>query len=135
MSNSRVSLLSESELVEHDMKSLSDKIPTIAAGSWEILPVSTHPSLPSMPSLPSSSNKNEDKSPMFSNLMDSLANVPPEYIYGLIAATSSAILVYRQFGKRIRSSDWVTPSHTQTKKRWIKGVVTRWVQHIRVNRD
>jgi len=86
-----------------------------------------------MASLPSSSNKNEDKSPIFRKLLDDFANVPREYIFGLIAATSSAFLVRRQFGKRIKNSDWVTPTHM--KKRWIKGVVTRWVRHIRMNRD
>lgn len=40
------------------------------------------------------------------------------------ATAMSSILVYKRFGRRIRNSEWVTPK-LLTRKRWLKGVVTR----------
>jgi len=40
------------------------------------------------------------------------------------ATAMSSILVYKRFGQRIRNSEWVTPK-LLTRKRWLKGVVTR----------
>lgn len=49
-------------------------------------------------------------------------------IFALGSATAvSSILVYKRFGQRIRNSEWVTPK-LLTRKRWLKGVVTRWVR-------
>jgi len=43
---------------------------------------------------------------------------------GSVTAISAA-LVYRRYGRRVRNSDWVTP-RLLTRKRWLKGVVTRY---------
>jgi hypothetical protein len=40
------------------------------------------------------------------------------------ATAMSAAMFYRRFGRRIRNVDWVTPV-LLSRKRWIKGVVTR----------
>lgn len=40
------------------------------------------------------------------------------------ATAMSAAMIYRRFGRRIRNVDWVTPE-VLSRKRWIKGVVTR----------
>ena len=40
------------------------------------------------------------------------------------ATAVSAAMIYRRFGRRIRNVDWVTPV-LLSRKRWIKGVVTR----------
>jgi hypothetical protein len=37
--------------------------------------------------------------------------------------TTSSIVAYRRYFRRIRNSDWVLPHHV-SQKRWIKGVVT-----------
>ena len=40
------------------------------------------------------------------------------------ATAMSATIIYKRFGRRIRNVDWVTPL-LLSRKRWIKGVVTR----------
>jgi hypothetical protein len=85
-----------------------------------------------LPDLFSSSlgtNRKEEKS---SSLQEILSNLSPfdGYVLGIITA-GSAFLAFHRFGRRIKNSEWVHGQHL-SKKQWIKGVVTRWVQHVEI---
>jgi len=61
-------------------------------------------------------------------------SIPPAgTIFAIFAlgsvATISSVLLYKRFGRRIRNSEWVTPK-LLTRKRWLKGVVTRLVRRV-----
>jgi hypothetical protein len=50
------------------------------------------------------------------------------FVLGSVSGISS-IFLYKRFGRRVRNSEWVTPK-LLTKKRWLKGVVTRLVRRF-----
>jgi len=63
------------------------------------------------------------------NAQNQFQALPPSVavltIFTLGSATAmSTVVAYKRFGRRIRNVDWVTPA-LLSRKRWIKGVVTR----------
>jgi hypothetical protein len=67
-------------------------------------------------------------------LKDQAALIPPPALVLSIfalgsASTMIAAFVYRRFFRRLRTGDWITPD-VFSKKKWIKGVVTRSSTHF-----
>lgn len=50
------------------------------------------------------------------------------FTLGAFASASTAVL-YARYGRRLRTSDWVTPD-LFARRRWVNGVVTSWVSLI-----
>jgi hypothetical protein len=66
----------------------------------------------------------------FTNAHTQFKALPPSVIvlttFTLGSATAmSVVMIHKRFGRRIRNVDWVTPA-LLSRKRWIKGVVTRY---------
>lgn len=63
-------------------------------------------------------------------LKEEVEKISPPLAFALVAlgsgATITTAFVYRRYFRRIRSGDWITPD-VFAKRKWIKGVVTRYV--------
>jgi len=129
---------------------LSDKFSLDWFGLWEtgrltVLEAISRQTACRMPFLPSSQGDNKKSHPNSQDSQLSLANrrdsplSPAAAIFVTFllgsAATAGSIQLYKRYAKRIRNSAWITPKHL-SKKRWIKGVVTRYVDRsFRENRS
>ena len=75
----------------------------------------------------------------FAQLVAQFEELPTPVAAGIIfglgsVATVSTVLIHKRYARRVRNSDWVTPT-LLTRKRWLKGVVTRWVRSPAISKD
>ncbi|KAG5350570.1 hypothetical protein C0989_010357 [Termitomyces sp. Mn162] len=80
--------------------------------------------LPSKPhnDFPKTSNDNDANSKRLDTRLRSILIVLSSISIG-IALTTTSIAITKQYGRRIRNSDWVTPDMFR-RRRWVRGVVT-----------
>ncbi|KNZ71309.1 hypothetical protein J132_00049 [Termitomyces sp. J132] len=86
--------------------------------------------LPSKPhnDFPKTSNDNDANSKRLDTRLRSILIVLSSISIG-IALTTTSIAITKQYGRRIRNSDWVTPDMFR-RRRWVRGVVTSSVYFL-----
>ena len=104
--------------------------------AWRVVPLPCSTKyLPAMFTSWTSAKKEEEKKPPPSDVLTKLAHIQNvgrndiiAFTLGAAVATVAAGLRFRYL-RRIPNADWVTPD-IYLKKRWVKGIVTRYVCHI-----
>lgn len=74
----------------------------------------------------------------FTHARDTFLSQPPSVVAGTSCVFGGLTIlagrrVYKRRFVRLRNSDWVTPAVLNSRRRWVRGVVTRSVQSSTVN--